>query len=148
VRAATWETGCDAAPRLSDIDVQRAGHAGRSRRRAAVDPAKTALIDRLTWGSNATDAAVLARLGTARWIYRRLHPERSTALPAEVAARIAALPVMAAPMIDTVRLIDDLNRAENALTDPDAKATAKKVYNDALGAAGHQAAERSILLAL
>ena len=111
-------------------------------------PAQTALIDRLTWGSNATNAAVLARLGTARWIYRQLHPERSTALPAEAAARIAALPVMAAPMIDTVRSIDDLNRAENALTDPDAKATAKKVYNDALGAAGHQAAERSILLAL
>ncbi len=111
-------------------------------------PAQVALLDRLTWGADATGAAAIARLGTARWLDRQLHPAAITALPEEVAARIKALPVTSIPMLDSVRQVEDLNRAANALTDPDAKAAAKKVYQDALGAAGHQAATRSILLDL
>ncbi|QYE36602.1 DUF1800 domain-containing protein [Polymorphobacter sp. PAMC 29334] len=115
---------------------------------ARITPSQAALLDRLTWGTDASDAEAIAHDGTARWLDHQLHPARTTALPAEVAARIAALPVTKTPMADAVRQAEDLNRVANAMADPDAKAAAKKVYNDALGAAGHQAATRSILLAL
>ena len=113
-----------------------------------LNPAQAALLDRLTWGADATDAASIVHMGTARWLDRQLHPGRTTALPTAVGDRIKALPVTTLLMLDSVRRVEDLNRAANALTDPDAKAAAKKVYQDALGAAGHQAATRSILLDL
>ncbi len=113
-----------------------------------LDPAQAALLDRLTWGADTADAAAITHMGTARWLDRQLHPERETALPAAVADRIRALPVTSIPMADSVRQVEELNRAANALTEPDAKAAAKQVYQQALGAAGHQAASRSILLDL
>jgi uncharacterized protein (DUF1800 family) len=115
---------------------------------ATLPPLKGALLDRLTWGRNGPAAADIERLGTARWLDEQLHPANRIALPPAVAERIRALPVTATPMLDTVRQADDLNRAANGLTDPDAKAAAKKVYNDFIGGLGHQAAVRSILIDL
>ncbi|MGI4880511.1 MAG: DUF1800 domain-containing protein [Janthinobacterium lividum] len=111
-------------------------------------PAQAALLDRLTWGTDTADAVAITSIGTTRWLDRQLHPDPTTALSAPVADRIKALPVASIPMLDTVRQVEDLNRVANALADPDAKAAAKKVYQDTLGAAGRQAATRSILLAL
>ncbi|MGI4877747.1 MAG: DUF1800 domain-containing protein, partial [Janthinobacterium lividum] len=111
-------------------------------------PLQIGLLDRLTWGADAGDAERLARLGTTRWLETQLHPATTPVLPPEIAARIAALPLPAEPLPITVQTLDDLNKAANALTDPDVKAAAKKVYNDALGAAGHAAAARSILRAI
>lgn len=107
-----------------------------------------ALLDRLTWGRNNTAAADIERLGTTRWLDEQLHPGNRIALPPAVAEQIKALPITTMPMFDAVRQADDLNKAANALTDPDAKAAAKKVYNDMIGAFGHQAALRSILIDL
>ncbi len=119
---------------------------------AAAAPRLTAeqsgLLDRLTWGADASAAADLAALGTAGWLNAQLHPRRDAGLPPEVAAQVAALPISVTPMLDTVRSLEDLNRVAGSLTDPDARIAAKKVFQDALGAAGHQAATRSILLAL
>ncbi|MBV8971976.1 MAG: DUF1800 family protein, partial [Sphingomonadaceae bacterium] len=108
-------------------------------------PQQGALLDRLTWGRTTADADAIARLGTRRWLDGQLHP-KAEALPPAVAAEDAAIP--AAPLAASVRGAEDLNRAANALTDPDAKAAAKKVYNDLLNGLAHQAAERSILTAL
>nr|WP_295663789.1 DUF1800 domain-containing protein [Polymorphobacter sp.] len=110
--------------------------------------AQAALLDRLTWGTDTSDATAIVHDGTARWLDHQLHPAKVTPLPPEVAARIAVLPVTKTPMLEAVRQVEDLNRVANALADPDAKAGAKRVYQDALGAAGRQAAARSILLAL
>lgn len=118
---------------------------------AAAAPALTlqqgALLDRLTWGRNGPAAFEIARLGTARWIDIQLHPGNAVLLPEPVAAQVAALPLNA-PLVAILRSAEDLNRAANALTNPDAKAAAKKVYTDLIGGLGHQAAERSILYAL
>ncbi len=114
---------------------------------ASLTPQQGALLDRLTWGRNGPAAADIERLGTARWLDAQLHPSRSISLPVPVAEQIKALAINA-PVLVNVRTTDDLNKAANAMTDPDAKAAAKKVYNDAIQAFGHQAAEKSILLAL
>jgi uncharacterized protein (DUF1800 family) len=115
---------------------------------ATLTPQQGALLDRLTWGRNGPAAADIERLGTAAWLDEQLHPGNRIALPPAVAERIRAMPVTMTPMLDAVRQADDLNKAANALTDPDAKAAAKKVYNDFLGGLGHQAAVRSILIDL
>jgi uncharacterized protein (DUF1800 family) len=115
---------------------------------ATLPPLQGALLDRLTWGRNGPAAAEIERLGTSRWLDEQLHPGNRIALPPAVAQRIKALPVTTTPMLDTVRQADELNKAANALTDPDAKAAAKKVYNDMIGGLGHQAAVRSILIDL
>ena len=115
---------------------------------ATLTPQQGALLDRLTWGRNGPVAADIERLGTARWLDAQLHPGRGIALPQPVAETLKALPVATTPLLVAVRTTEDFNRAANAMTDPDAKQAAKKVYQDAIQAFGHQAVERSILLAL
>lgn len=114
---------------------------------ASLTPQQGALLDRLTWGRNGPAAADIARLGTARWLDGQLHPGRGAALPAPVADAIKAMTIDA-PLLVNVRTIDDLDKTSKTLTDPDAKAAARKVYHDTLIGLGQQAAKRSILLAL
>ena len=115
---------------------------------ATLTPQQGALLDRLTWGRNGPTAAEIERLGTTRWLDEQLHPANHIALPPAVADRIKTMPVTTTPMLDNVRQADDLNKSANALTDPDAKAAAKKVYTDLINGLGHQATVRSILIDL
>jgi hypothetical protein len=39
------------------------------------------LLDRLTWGINASSAAHLQAVGAERWLAEQLHPAPNTALP-------------------------------------------------------------------
>ncbi len=56
------------------------------------------LINRLTWGVNASEIARFRRLGRQGWIDYQLSPDAPLTLPPEIAARFADMAVAAQPM--------------------------------------------------
>lgn len=64
----------------------------------AVAAADYRLVDRLTWGANASELARFRQLGRAAWIEAQLRPETAAALPPKVAAVLDAMPGAAEPM--------------------------------------------------
>jgi len=103
------------------------------------------LLNRVTWGANASSAAELAAIGPERWLERQLHPSPTDRLPPEAQAQIDALPVSQTPLATLVVDLDAQNKAANQLTDPDQKKAAQAAYQQAMTALAHQAATREIL---
>ena len=54
---------------------------------AELNPSDIALIDRLTWGINASTAAHFQAVGAERWLAEQLHPAPGDALPAAARSR-------------------------------------------------------------
>jgi uncharacterized protein (DUF1800 family) len=112
---------------------------------APLKPADLALLNRVTWGANASDAAQLGALGPERWLQRQLHPPAADQLPSAAQAQIDALPVSHTPLLALVAALDAQNKAANQLTDPDQKKAAQSAYQQAMTALARQAATREIL---
>lgn len=110
--------------------------------------AALALLNRITWGANASSAARFRALGTDRWLQRQLHPAPEDQPHAEAAAQVAILTIGRKPLIDLVNELDAQNKAANQLTDPEQKKTAQQAYQQALTDLARQAATRAILRAL
>ena len=104
-----------------------------------------ALLDRITWGANAADAEAMARLGSSRWLDRQLHPVQSDHLPADVQARIDGMAELRAPLMQQVAAAQAQQKALKDIADPDAKAAARKTYEQTLNTMAREAAERSVL---
>ncbi len=107
-----------------------------------------ALLDRLSWGINASSAAHLQAIGTDRWLAEQLHPAAKEALPPNVRSAIEAMPDVHAFAFDIANAFDAQARAANQIADPDAKKSAQQAFQQAMGERGKQAAARSILRAL
>src|SRR5258708_37012873 len=115
---------------------------------AAVPPdrhAEIAVIDRLTWGLDASQALDVERLGEAAWIERQLHPDTAGRLPPAAATQIAAMRISTTTLPDLVAQMDAQNKAANALSDPDQKKAAQSTYQQAMNDLARQAATRSLL---
>lgn len=111
-------------------------------------PAALALVDRLTWGANASTLAAVEAAGIERWIEGQLHPRPEDGLPPAAAAQVEALGLIRRPLLDTVAELDAQTKAANAIPDPDQKRTAQQAYQGALGDLAKAAAHRAILRAL
>jgi uncharacterized protein (DUF1800 family) len=107
--------------------------------------ADLALLNRVTWGTSASSAAEMARLGPTKWLDSQLHPAPGDHLPADAQGQIDALPLSRQTAIDLVRNLDAENKAANALTDPDQKKAAQQAYQQDLQAWLKQAVSRQIL---
>ncbi len=103
------------------------------------------LLDRVTWGANASSAADLAAMGPSRWIARQLHPSPADRLPAEAQAQIDALPISHTPLAELVVEIGAQGKAAGQIVDPDQKKAAQTAYQHALDNLARQAATREIL---
>jgi uncharacterized protein (DUF1800 family) len=114
-----------------------------SARAAPISGQDIELLNRITWGANASSAAELMAVGPERWLQRQLHPSLTDKLPPEARAQIDALP--APPLATLVVDLDAQNKAANQLTDPDQKKAAQAAYQQAMTALAHQAATREIL---
>src|SRR5258708_6146119 len=106
------------------------------------------LLDRLTWGINASSAAHLQAVGTERWLAEQLHPASSAALPDAVRTQIEAMPDVHKLPFDILVAFDQQAKSANQVADPDQKKAAQQVYQQAMNDRGKQAAARSILRAL
>ena len=111
-------------------------------------PHDLALLDRLTWGVNASSAAHLQAVGFERWLQEQLHPGLLTALPAPVKVQIDAMPDVHKFPFDVLVAFDMQAKSANQVIDPDQKKAAQQVFQQAMNDRAKQAAARSILRAL
>ncbi len=107
-----------------------------------------ALLDRLTWGINASSAEHLRALGAERWLQEQLHPPANTALPDTVKAQIEAMPDVHKLPFDIAVAFEQQAKSANQVADADQKKAAQQVYQGAMNDRARQAAARSILRAL
>jgi uncharacterized protein (DUF1800 family) len=106
------------------------------------------LLDRLTWGINASSAAHLQAVGTERWLAEQLHPASNMALPDAARAQIEAMPDVHKLPFDIVVAFDQQAKSANQVADPEQRKAAQQVYQQAMNDRAKQAAARSILRAL
>jgi uncharacterized protein (DUF1800 family) len=112
---------------------------------AGPSPHDLALVNRITWGENASSVADFSHLGFERWLDRELHPSPDDRLPDAAQAEIDAMTISTTPMAALVVNLDAQNKAANQLTDPDQKKAAQQAYQQAMNDVGRQAAARSLL---
>jgi uncharacterized protein (DUF1800 family) len=113
-----------------------------------LSPHDMMLLDRLTWGINASSAAHLQAVGVDRWLGEQLHPAADAALPDAAQKQIEAMPDVHKFPFDIAVAFDQQGKAANQITDPDVKKAAQQAYQQAMNDRGRQAAARSILRAL
>jgi len=114
---------------------------------AALSPRDMALLDRLSFGINASSASHLQAVGADRWLAEQLHPGND-ALPEAVRAAIEAMPDVHKLPFDVANAFDAQGRAANAIADPELKKAAQQAYQQGMSDRARQAAARGILRAL
>jgi uncharacterized protein (DUF1800 family) len=115
---------------------------------AELNPSDMALIDRLTWGINASTAAHFQAVGAERWLTEQLHPAPGIALPAAARSQIEAMPDVHKFPFDIAVAFDQQAKSANQVADPDQKKAAQQVFQQAMNDRAKQAAARTILRAL
>ena len=115
---------------------------------AELAPRDMILLDRLTWGINASSAAHLQAIGTERWLAEQLHPPVNSALPEAARSQIEAMADVHKLPFDILAAFDGQAKSANQVADPDQKKAAQQVYQQAMNERGKQAAGRTILHAL
>jgi uncharacterized protein (DUF1800 family) len=115
---------------------------------AELSPRDMILLDRLTWGINASSAAHLQAVGSERWLAEQLHPASNTALPDAVRMQIEAMPDVHKLPFDILVAFDQQAKSANQVTDPEQRKAAQQVYQQAMNERAKQAAARTILRAL
>jgi uncharacterized protein (DUF1800 family) len=119
-----------------------------SLRATELNPRDMILLDRLTWGINASSAAHLQSIGAERWLGEQLHPPSGTILPAAAKAQIEDMPDVHKLPFDIAVAFDQQGKAANQIADADQKKVAQQAYQQAINDRAKQAAARSILHAL
>ncbi|WP_420132475.1 DUF1800 family protein, partial [Rhodopseudomonas sp.] len=107
-----------------------------------------ALIDRLSWGVNASTADQVRRIGVAAWLQQQLHPAAETVLPAAVDAQIDAMPDARGVTPAILLALQEQAKQANQIPDEEQRKAAKQAQQQAMNDRGKQAAARSILRAL
>ena len=131
------------------IGILAAGIFGTAAAGAAeLNPRDMILLDRLTWGINASSAAHLQAEGTERWLAEQLHPAPNTAVPEAVRTQIEAMPDVHKLPFDIAVAFEQQAKSANQVVDPDQKKAAQQVYQQAMNDRAKQAAARTILRAL
>src|ERR1700686_4306467 len=92
-----------------------ASHAGE------LNPHDMILLDRLTWGINASSAAHLQAVGTERWLQEQLHPAANVALPSAVRSQIEAMADVHKLPFDILLAFESQAKSANQVADPDQK---------------------------
>jgi len=114
---------------------------------AALDtaPADIAVLNRLSWGAETSDAQLLQREGLQAWLNRQLNPTPDDGLPGDAQAQIAAMEISQKPLVqlnDEIRETRQAAQAKKGTPDYDA---AQKAYQQKLSSLAREAATRSLL---
>jgi uncharacterized protein (DUF1800 family) len=117
-------------------------------RAAELAPHDLILLDRLTFGINASSAAHLQSVGVERWLNEQLHPPAVLVLPEAAKSQIEAMADVHKFPFDMLQSFDAQAKSANQVADPDQRKAAQNVYQQAMNERMKQAAARSILHAL
>jgi uncharacterized protein (DUF1800 family) len=115
---------------------------------ADLTPHDLILLDRLTFGINASAAAHLQALGVERWLNEQLHPPPNVPLPDAARSQIEAMADVHKLAFDIAVSFDQQAKSANQVADPDQRKAAQQVYQQAMNDRARQAAGRTILRAL
>jgi uncharacterized protein (DUF1800 family) len=121
---------------------------GRAAQATDLNPSDLALLDRLTWGVNASSAEHLRAVGTERWLQEQLHPASNMTLPEAAKTQIEAMPDVHKFPFDIAVSFEQQAKSANQVADPDQKKAAQQVFQQAMNDRARQAAARTILCAL
>ncbi|MGJ4946416.1 DUF1800 domain-containing protein [Bradyrhizobium sp. HKCCYLS1011] len=121
---------------------------GRSASAANFSASDLALLDRLTWGVNASSAEHFRAVGTERWLQEQLHPAGDMSLPPAAKAQIEAMPDVHSFPFDIAVAFEQQAKSANQVADPEQKKAAQQVYQQAMNDRAKQATARTILRAL
>jgi uncharacterized protein (DUF1800 family) len=108
-------------------------------------PEDLGLLERITFGANASSARELARSGAKAFLEQQLHPPRGDRLPAHAQAQIDAMTLSQTAATDLAINLERQRREANAITDLEQKREARKAYRQALAQIRREAATRSLL---
>ncbi|WP_347379600.1 DUF1800 domain-containing protein [Bradyrhizobium sp. STM 3843] len=106
------------------------------------------MLDRLTWGVNASSAEHFHAVGTERWLQEQLHPAGDLSLPPAAKAQIEAMPDVHSFPFDIAVAFEQQAKSANQVADPEQKKAAQQVYQQAMNDRAKQATARTILRAL
>jgi uncharacterized protein (DUF1800 family) len=112
---------------------------------ASLNARQLALLNRVTWGVNPSDAREFARLGERRWLELQLKPSAKDRLPAAAQSQIDGFEILNEPMTLIVMNAQAKQDGAKELTDPEQKKAFHQAYENDLNTAFHQAEARSIL---
>jgi uncharacterized protein (DUF1800 family) len=117
--------------------------AGQGVAAPAYDAKTFLLLDRLTFGATASEAARLKAMGANHWLEAELHPPPADNLPVQVQQQINALDMkpMNALVVDFAAKVKSLK----AISDSDLRVAASHAYQQELNDCAKQAASRAIL---
>ena len=108
-----------------------------------------ALINRISWGSNAATLAAFEQAGAAHWLEAQFHPSGDEALPLGITAQINALTINRTPMADLWQSMTEKLRTVRQSTDaPEQKAAAQKAVQREFGGIAQEAAIQQMLYAI
>ncbi len=126
-----------------------AGALPLARAQAAEPASSLALVNRITWGVNATSFAACTQQGAARWLDTQLHPPKDDSLPAPIAQQIQAMTINQTPLPDLWQSLTEKLRAVRQSTDsPEQKAEAQKAVQHEFGGLVQEAAAQQMLYAI
>ena len=106
------------------------------------------LLNRVTWGANASSARELARMGPASYLEAQLQPAQEAALPPEVQAQVDAMTIAQRPVDELAKEMESRRKGLDLLRNEDEKKAAQQAYQQELTRLGREAAARMLLRAL
>src|SRR5579859_3502502 len=120
---------------------------------AAITPANAAdlaphdliLLDRLTFGVNASSAAHLQAVGVERWLNEQLHPPANSTLPQAAQSQIEPMSDLHKSPLEILTSFDAQAKSANQVADPEQRKAAQQVYQQAMNDRMKQAQARSVL---
>ena len=108
-------------------------------------PVDIAVLNRLSWGAETSDAQLLKREGLQTWLNRQLNPSPDDGLPGDAQAQIAAMEISQKTLVqlnDEIREMRQAAQAKKGTPDYDG---AQKAYQQKLTSLAREAATRSLL---
>jgi uncharacterized protein (DUF1800 family) len=126
---------------------------GPSAVRVPADPLRTSaeqflLLNRLTWGANASAVKELAESGVDGWLERQLRPPPGDDLPPEAQAQVAAMVIAQRPIAVLVAEVYERRKTLRVTGDESQKKMEQQAFQRDLTRLAREAAARSVLRAL
>jgi uncharacterized protein (DUF1800 family) len=106
------------------------------------------VLDRVTWGANASSAAAMRKQGIERYLEQQLRPQPMPRLPDGVQEQIDSLTIVRTPAPALAAQLDQQHKHFQSNSDADENVSERKAYRQELTRLGREAASRSLLLAL
>jgi uncharacterized protein (DUF1800 family) len=121
---------------------------------ASVEPAReitapdpVLVMNRLSFGANASLARQVGKEGLAAWIDAQLEPPRGDPLPAEISVRVASFEISRTPFTELARAVDK-ERADSLVNDKTGGGPAHYRYQVHLNSILHEGMSRFLLRAV